>query len=93
MSVKERLGGGGHPQRVLTQSQVPVILDEAALKEASEAREKEREKVSPFKFFFFPFFFFSSFYITHLIMVLSFRNFRQLLPSKRVRKSSPPKKR
>jgi len=43
MSVKERLGGG-HPQKVLTQSQVPVILDEAALKEATEAREKEREK-------------------------------------------------
>ena len=44
--VKERLGGG-HPQKVLTQSQVPVILDEAALKEATEAREKEREKVPP----------------------------------------------
>jgi len=43
--VKERLGGG-HPQKVLTQSQVPVILDEAAAKEATEAREKEREKVS-----------------------------------------------
>lgn len=48
MPVKERLGGivsggGTHPQRVLTQSQAPV--DEAAVKEATEAKEKEREKV------------------------------------------------
>ena len=44
--IRERLGGsGGHPQRVLTQSQAPPpIVDEAALKEASEAKEKEREK-------------------------------------------------
>ena len=43
--VRERLGGTGHPQRVLTQSQAPTaIVDEAALKEASEAKEKEREK-------------------------------------------------
>ena len=43
--IRERLGGSGHPQRVLTQSQAPPpIVDEAALKEASEAKEKEREK-------------------------------------------------
>ena len=42
--IRERLGGA-HPQRVLAQSQVPApIIDEAALKEASEAKEKEREK-------------------------------------------------
>jgi len=44
MPVKDRLGGIVHPQRVLTQSQTP--LDEAAaVKEATEAKEKEREKV------------------------------------------------
>jgi RNA-binding protein 26 len=42
--IRERLGGA-HPQRVLAQSQAPApIVDEAALKEASEAKEKEREK-------------------------------------------------
>lgn len=41
--VKERLGG--HPGRVLTQSQTAAsVVDEAALKEVSEAKEKEREK-------------------------------------------------
>ena len=42
LSVKERLGGGG--QRVLGQSQTTTVLDEAAMKEATEAKEKEREK-------------------------------------------------
>ena len=43
LSVKERLGGGG--QRVLGQSQTTTVLDEVAMKEATEAKEKEREKV------------------------------------------------
>ena len=43
--VRERLGGVG-AGRVLTQSQTPTPapLDEEALKEASEAKEKERQK-------------------------------------------------
>lgn len=44
MPVKERLGGA-NPQRVLTQSQTSVVVDEAAAKQATEAKEKEREKV------------------------------------------------
>lgn len=41
--VKERLGG--HPARVLTPSQTSSpVVDEAMLKEANEAKEKEREK-------------------------------------------------
>ena len=44
MPIKERLGG--HPARVLTPSQTPASLeDELALKEANEAKEKEREMV------------------------------------------------
>ena len=48
LSVKDRLGGIG--QRVLGQSQMggappgATVLDEAAMKEATEAKEKEREK-------------------------------------------------
>ncbi|XP_032788701.2 RNA-binding protein 26 [Daphnia magna] len=42
--IRERLGGA-HPQRVLAQSQTSAaIVDEVAIKEASEAKEKEREK-------------------------------------------------
>lgn len=83
--VKERLGGG-HPQKVLTQSQVPVILDEAAVKEATEAREKEREKVPLSTSSHRMYQCFNSFRLV-------FHYSRQLLPSKRVRKFSPPKKR
>lgn len=51
LSVKDRLGGIiGGGQRVLGQSQMggappgATVLDEAAMKEATEAKEKEREK-------------------------------------------------
>ena len=47
--IKERLGGSSGGGGVLTQSQTPSAVDAETLKEATEAKEKEREKVFDYR--------------------------------------------